>query len=182
MIFSPENRVTRILLGISPFSYQGEKLAVDYLTLTALLISFAAVGLGVIKFRKESKIQVQADLVTTLTKIIDIIRNDTVREYREILRENEILSKQRTEDVVPILDDKAEKAARYVAVAYDKLGFILKHDEDLERRVLEWHGDDIAEMWTMLASIVKNKWRLRNPRYAIEFERLGQKAIASENR
>jgi len=152
------------------------------LTLAALLISFTAVGLGVIKFRKESKIQVQADLVTTLTKIIDIIRNDTIHEYREILRQNEeVLSKLRPADKIPPLDDKTEKAARHVAVAYDKLGFILKHDEDLERRVLEWHGEDIAEMWTMLAPIVKNKWRQRNPRYAIEFERLGQKAISSEN-
>lgn len=33
-----------------------------------------------------------------------------------------------------------------VAIAYDKLGFILKYDEDLEKRVLEQHGDDIAEM------------------------------------
>lgn len=154
---------------------------VDYLTLAALLISFTAVGLGVIKFRKESKIQVQADLVTTLTKIIDIIRNDTIHEYREVLRQNEALSKLRPEDNIPPLDDKIEKAARHVAVAYDKLGFILKHDEDLERRVLEWHGEDIAEMWAMLAPIVKNKWRQRNPRYAIEFERLGQKAIFSEN-
>lgn len=153
----------------------------DYVSLSALLISFAAVSLGVIKFRKESKVQVQADLVSTLTKIIDIIRNDTVREYREILRDNETLNKPIPENAIPALDEKTEKIARYVAVAYDKLGFILKHDEDLERRVLEWHGEDIAEMWTMLAPIVKKKWRQRNPKYAIEFERLGQKAVVSEN-
>ena len=152
----------------------------DYVSLAALLISFAAVSLGIIKFRKESKVQIQADLVTTLTKIIDIIRNDTVREYREILRKNETLNKP-LKDTMPSLDDRTEKIARYVAVAYDKLGFILKHDEDLERRVLEWHGEDIVEMWTMLEPLVKNKWRQRNPKYAIEFERLGQKAIISEN-
>jgi hypothetical protein len=82
---------------------------------------------------------------------------------------------------LPILDDITEKAARYVAIAYDKLGFILKHDEDLEKRVLEWHGDDIAEMWLMLRRIVKDKWRQRNPRYAMEFERLGQKAVDYES-
>jgi hypothetical protein len=150
----------------------------DYLSLVAFLISFTAVSISIIKFRKESKVQIQADLVTTLTKIIDIIRNDTIREYREILRENEVLNRPISEDSIPILDDKTEKIAQYVAVAYDKLGFILKHDEDLERRVLEWHGEDIAEMWGMLAPFVKNKWRKRNPKYAVEFERLGQKAIA----
>jgi hypothetical protein len=153
----------------------------DYVSLAALLISFVAVSVGVIKFRKESKVQVQADLVTTLSKIIDIIRNDTVREYREILRKNEILNKPIPENITPTLDDKTEKVARYVAVAYDKLGFILKHDEDLERRVLEWHGEDIEEMWKMLSPLVRNKWRQRNPKYAIEFERLGRKASESDN-
>jgi hypothetical protein len=159
-------------------------MAIDYVSLAALLISMAAVGLGIVKFRKESKIQVQADLVTTLTKIIEIIRNDTVREYRGMLRKNEILNQlaQGNNNVpLPILDDITEKAARYVAIAYDKLGFILKHDEDLEKRVLEWHGDDIAEMWLMLRRIVKDKWRQRNPRYAMEFERLGQKAVDYES-
>ncbi len=65
-----------------------------------------------------------------------------------MLRESEVMNKIKGGKEIPLeLDDKTEKAARYVAVAYDKLGFILKHDEDLERRVLEWHGDDIAEMW-----------------------------------
>ncbi|MEM4378917.1 MAG: hypothetical protein QXX85_08055 [Candidatus Nitrosotenuis sp.] len=155
---------------------------IDYVSLAALLISLSAVGLSIIKFTKESKVKIQADMVTTLSRIIDIIRNDTVREYRELLRESEALKQLNIEGgtTLPPLDDKIEKAARYVAVAYDKLGFIIKHDEDLQRRVLEWHGDDIAEMWLMLQPIVKNKWRLKHPRYAIEFERLGQKAVAYE--
>lgn len=73
-----------------------------------------------------------------------------------------------------------EKAARYVAVSYDKLGFIQKYDQDLERRVSEWQGDDIDEMWTMLQPLVKGKWRKRSPRYAMEFERIGQKAVEFE--
>lgn len=154
---------------------------IDYVSLSALLISLSAVGLAIIKFAKESKVKIQADMVTTLSRIIDIVRNDTVREYRELLRESEALKQLNEGDKsLHLLDDKTEKAARYVAVAYDKLGFIIKHDEDLQRRVLEWHGDDIAEMWLMLQPIVKNKWRLRHPRYAIEFERLGQKAVAYE--
>jgi hypothetical protein len=97
----------------------------------------------VIKFTKESKVQIRADLVSTLAKIIEIIRNDTVREYREIIREDKILNefKNNTSDhiTIPVIDERTEKAARYVAVAYDKLGFILKHDADLEKQVLEWH-------------------------------------------
>ncbi|MEM3065643.1 MAG: hypothetical protein QW177_09810 [Candidatus Nitrosotenuis sp.] len=121
-------------------------------------------------------------MVTTLSRIIDTVRNDTVREYRELLRENEVLKQLNAQGgtALPQLDEKTEKAARYVTVAYDKLGFIIKHDEDLQRKVLEWHGDDITEMWLLLQPIVKNKWRQRQPRYAIEFERLGQKAVAHE--
>jgi len=156
-------------------------LATDYLSLTALLISLTAVGFSIIKFKKESKVQIQADLVSTLTKITDIVRNDAVRERREMLRESEVMNKIKSGKEMPSeLDDQTEKAARYVAVAYDKLGFILKHDEDLENRVLEWHGDDIAEMWTMLQPVVKNIWRKRKPRYAMEFERLGKRAAEIE--
>ena len=129
----------------------------DYVSLAAILISLAAVSVSVIKFRKESRFQIQADLVTTLTQIIEIIRNDTVREYREILRKNDLLNRPTRENEILPIDDKTEKIARYVAVSYDKLGFILKHDEDLEKRVLEWHGEDIEEMWVMLSSLVKNK-------------------------
>ena len=149
----------------------------DYASLAALLISLAVAIVSIIKFRKETKVKIQADLVTTLTKIIDIIRNDTVREYRELLRKSDIL-RHASENTLPMIDEYTEKIARYVAVSYDKLGFILKHDVDLERRVLEWHGEDIEEMWVMLSSLVKNKWRQRNPKYAIEFERLGKKAMS----
>lgn len=55
-------------------------------------------------------------------------------QYKDIAKfyEKMKLSKQNPEGTIPSLDDKIEKAARYIAVAYDKLGFILKHDEDLE--------------------------------------------------
>jgi len=153
----------------------------EYLSIAALLISVSAVGIAVIRFKKESKVKIQKDLVTALTGIIDIVRNDTVRGYREALRESEVMNQIKDGKEIPLpLEDIIEKAARNVAVAYDKLGFILKHDADLERMVLEWHGDDIAEMWTMLEPLVKKEWRKRSPRYAMEFERLGKKAVHLE--
>jgi hypothetical protein len=76
------------------------------------------------------------------------------------------------------LDDRTLEAARFVATTYDRLGLILKHDPDLEQEVLEWNADVIADMWLMTRLLVKKKWRLRNPRYAREFERLAQKALA----
>ncbi len=110
----------------------------EYVSLVALLVSLSAVGIAVIKFKKESKVRIQKDLVSALTGIIDIVRNDTIREYREMLRTDATMKMIRSGVQVAFpLDDRLEKAARYVAVAYDKLGFILKYDQDLERRVLE---------------------------------------------
>lgn len=159
------------------------QMVTEYISLAALFISLSAVGIAVLRFKKESKVKVQRDLVSALTGIIDIVRNDTVREHREYLRDNETMQQIRAGREINFpLDEKTEKAARYVAVAYDKVGFILKHDTGLEGMVLEWHGDDIAEMWTMLKPLVEKEWRRRSPRYAIEFERLGKKALELEAR
>lgn len=68
-------------------------MATEYVSLTALVISLSAVGISVIRFRKESKVRIQKDLVSALTGIIDIVRNDTVRGYREVLREDETMSR-----------------------------------------------------------------------------------------
>jgi hypothetical protein len=38
---------------------------------------------------------------------------------------------------IPDLDNKTQEAARYVATTYDRLGFILKHDSNLEQEILE---------------------------------------------
>ncbi|CAE6487351.1 hypothetical protein NUZ5A_20300 [Candidatus Nitrosotenuis uzonensis] len=39
--------------------------------MVALLVSLSAVGIAVIKFKKESKVRIQKDLVSALTGIID---------------------------------------------------------------------------------------------------------------
>lgn len=59
--------------------------------------------------------------------------------------------------MLPKIDDDVEKIVQNVAIAYDKLGFILKHGVDLEKRVLEWHGDDIEEMWFVLEPLIIKK-------------------------
>ena len=80
--------------------------------------------------------------------------------------------------LIPDLDNRTEEAARYVATTYDRLGFILKHDRKLEQEVLEWNADVIADMWMMTRLLIKKKWRLRNPQYALEFERLAELAFS----
>jgi hypothetical protein len=156
---------------------------VDLLALTSLIISLFAASISLLRFKKESRIQRQADTVTTFYDIVKLIDNDRAVESRGVLRENAELNRIKdpdpdTDGEVPHVDNKTLEAARYVATTYDRLGFILKHDPMLEQEILDWNADVIADMWKMTRLLVKKKWRLRNPQYAREFERLAEKAIA----
>jgi hypothetical protein len=118
-------------------------------------------------------------LVTALTDIVRLIDNDRAIEARGILRDDPRLKELEGKKIAESdIDEKTWEAARYVATTYDRLGFILKHDPALEKEILEWHGDVIADMWEVTGPLVMEKWRKRNPNYAREFERLAQNAKA----
>lgn len=158
-------------------------LEMDYLAISSLAISLVAASISLIRFKTESHIQRQAGTVAMLYDIVKLIDNDRAVEARGILRENGELNKLREIGpgnlaVVPELDDKTQEAARYVATTYDRLGFILRHDPSLEKEILDWNGDVIADMWIITRPLIKGRWRMRNPRYAMEFERLAEKVLA----
>lgn len=157
----------------------------DYMAFASLLISVFAASISMVRYRKESRIQRQADIVSTFTDIVKLIDNDRAVESRGVLRADKTLNQLKDRDPgdsgdlpLPEIDEKTHEAARYVATTYDRLGFILKHDPVLEREVLGWNGDVIADMWELTRPLVKKKWRLRNPDYAKEFERLASMAVA----
>jgi hypothetical protein len=153
--------------------------SVDFTSIASLLISISAFGISLVRFRKESRLQTQADLVTALTDIVRLIDNDRAIEARGILRDDPRLKELEGKKIAESdIDEKTWEAARYVATTYDRLGFILKHDPALEKEILEWHGDVIADMWEVTGPLVMEKWRKRNPNYAREFERLAQNAKA----
>ena len=158
----------------------------DYISFASLVISLMAVSVTLIRFKKESKRQRQADLVSTLTDIVKLIDNDRAVESRGILRKNKILNmlKDGRDDsamLITQIDSETEEAARYVATTYDRLGFILKHDKELEEEVLQWHGYVIVDMWMLTGDLVMKKWRQRSQAYLLEFEKLSKKAIDHEN-
>jgi len=63
-----------------------------------------------------------------------------------------------------------EDAARNVASTYDRLGFILKHDKELEDEFVQWQSYVIADMWLLTRDLVTKKWRSKNQSYLKEFE------------
>ncbi|MGE5863091.1 MAG: hypothetical protein ACM31H_04910 [Nitrososphaerales archaeon] len=79
------------------------------------------------------------------------------------------------------IDPATEEAAKYVASTYDRLGFILKHDRELEDEFIQWQSYVIADMWLFTKDLVNKKWRSRNKQYLKEFERLSLKALDNEN-
>lgn len=159
----------------------------NYLVVTSLLISIFAAAISLVRYTNE-KVRRQAATVSAYYDIVKLIDNDRAVESRGLLRANVELNHLKDMDPdgdgakIPDMDNRTQEAARYVATTYDRLGFILKHDPKLEQEVLEWNADVIADMWMMTRLLVKKKWRMRNPQYAIEFERLAEKALAQMQR
>lgn len=55
------------------------------------------------------------------------------------------------------IDPATEEAAKYVASTYDRLGFILKHDKELEDEFIQWQSYVIADMWLFTKDLVNKK-------------------------
>jgi len=145
--------------------------------MTSLVISIFAAAMSIVRYTNE-KVRRQAAIISAYYDIVKLIDNDRAVESRGLLRANAELNRLKhidpdgSEAEVPNVDNRTQEAVRYVATTYDRLGFILKHDPKLEQEILEWNADIIADMWMMTRILIKKKWRLRNPHYAIEFERV----------
>ncbi len=151
----------------------------EYVSIASIVIASSAVVVALLRFRKDKQ-KAQADMVSALAALVRHIDSDRAIEARGILRKDPVLNsmegKELDDETMARIGERTQEAARYIATTYDRLGFILKHDDSLEKEVLGWNGDVIADMWRLTGALVKKKWRSRNPHYAKEFERLAQKA------
>lgn len=159
----------------------------ELIVVSSLIFSVVAIALSsarILRSYIEAKRKRQSDLFSNVTNIARIINDEKFVQYRRILRKNKLLNRLRegngNDNVIFELDMVTEEAARNVASAYDRLGFILKHDKELEDEFIQWKGYVIADMWLLTKDLVTKKWRSRNKRYLKEFERIGRKAINIE--
>jgi len=159
----------------------------ELIVVSSLIFSVVAIALSsarILRSYIEAKRKRQSDLFSNVTNIARIINDEKFVQYRRVLRKNKLLNRLRegngNDNVIFELDMVTEEAARNVASAYDKLGFILKHDKELEDEFIQWKGYVIADMWLLTKDLVTKKWRSRNKRYLKEFERIGRKAINIE--
>lgn len=159
----------------------------ELIVVSSLIFSVVAIALSsarILRSYIEAKRKRQSDLFSNVTNIARIINDEKFVQYRRVLRKNKLLNRLRegngNDNVIFELDMVTEEAARNVASAYDRLGFILKHDKELEDEFIQWKGYVIADMWLLTKDLVTKKWRSRNKRYLKEFERIGRKAINIE--
>jgi hypothetical protein len=155
----------------------------------SFIFSLIATGLSLVRIlrtHKESKRKRQADLFLNVTNLIRIIEDEKFIQSRKALRKNKILNQLKEgsnsdDSLIFKIDPATEEAAKNVASTYDRLGFILKHDKELEDEFIQWQSYVIADMWLFTKDLVNKKWRSRNKQYLNEFERISLKALENEN-
>ena len=138
----------------------------------------------ILRSYKEGKRKRQSDLFSNVTNITRIIEDEKFVQSRRALRKNKLLNQLRegngNDNIIFELDVATEDATRNVASTYDRLGFILKHDKELEDEFVQWQSYVIADMWLLTRDLVTKKWRSKNQSYLKVFERIGKKAVDIE--
>ncbi len=159
------------------------------LVISSLIFSVVAMGLSlarILRSYREGKRKRQSDLFSNITSITRIIEDEKFVQSRRALRKNKLLNHIRegngNEQLLFELDVATEDAARNVASNYDRLGFILKHDKELEDEFIQWQSYVIADMWLLTKELITKKWRSKNQSYLKEFERIGIKALDIETK
>ena len=162
--------------------------------LFSFIFSLTAIALSLVrifKSQKESKRKRQSDLFLNVTNLLRLLEDEKFIQSRSALRKNKLLiqlkdgnyknDNNENNNLIFEIDPATEEAARNVATTYDRLGFILKHDKELEDEFIQWQSYVIADMWLFTKDLVNKKWRSRNKNYLKEFERISQKALEYEN-
>jgi hypothetical protein len=139
----------------------------------------------ILKLHKESQHKRKAELFSNVTSITKILEDEKFIQSRRALRKSKVLNDLKdgikNTTLISQIDIATEDSARYVATTYDRLGFILKHDDQLEEEFINWQSYIVADMWLLTKALVTDKWRVRNKTYLKEFERLGNLALQNEN-
>lgn len=161
----------------------------ELLVVSSLIFSVVAMVLSlarIVRSYREGKRKRQSDLFSNVTNITKIIEDENFVQSRRALRKNKLLIQSKegngNDKLFSELDVATEEAARNVASNYDRLGFILRHDKELEDEFIQWQSYVIADMWLLTRELVTKKWRSKNQSYLKEFERIGKKALDIETR
>ncbi len=156
----------------------------------SLLISGIALFLTLLYQRSATRISM-------LSQVFENLFSDETRKMRYRVREwrDEFLKIK--DDPNYELPNSIETAGKYVASAYDRIGFFLMRNKRLTEDFLDWQGDVVLEMWDIIGDWVTHRWRgeslnavrYRHPKatremvvkaYSNYFEWLGKRATDRE--
>ncbi len=109
----------------------------------------------------------RARKLQAIRALLDEIANEEVRKARSwVLNEFDVL------DLNELSADEHWKGRR-VAVALDRVGYMVKQGLVPEDALFEWQQDEIEQLWRKLEPIVKEIRQTRNlPHYCTHFEYL----------
>lgn len=141
----------------------------------------ALVALGTVTYvRKQTNHTEKQLLVSNFATIIDYIGNEDTRQNRRVLYNNFqkmqiLLSKypdiRNDEELVEL-----QETAKQISAMYDRVGFLLEQDEELEEKIIDFHGFTIAIVWKLVQPIHK-KWIEKDKALEyLRFKKIGEKA------
>lgn len=100
--------------------------------------------------------------LSTLAEVFTNLYSDETRRDRYSVRSQKSEFSRVKQDPKHVLPPELEAAGRYVASAYDRVGFFVSHNKKLTDEYVRWQGDVILEMWDILGPWVEGPWREEN--------------------
>lgn len=155
--------------------------------LTAIGSIATAVVAGIIGFtlwilRKQSGHLEKQVLVSNFTSLTDYIGNEITRKNRQVLYryyESPLLAEliEKYDDI----DDKSDlkqinESFKQIGAMYERVGFLLQQDKDLEEKFIKHHGFSMGIMWRIfqkMNDVYKQKDKAKG---YTDFEWVGEKS------
>lgn len=124
-------------------------------TIVQIITVLISLYFVVLQLRQTNKIR-QIEL---LREIIDEIGNEEIRDIRNMLSSEEC----------EVGIDKIRK----IAVAYDRISFMLMCDLDMAKKFYQFQGREVIKLWKKVEeNIVEYRAKKDNPDYCIHFQKL----------
>jgi len=124
----------------------------DVIFIVSVSVSITAVLVTVLYNRRTTRLSM-------LAIVFDHLFSGETRRMRYLVRERRQEFLQIKKNPEYRLPAELEDAGRYIASAYDRIGFYLWKHQRLTSDFLQWQGDVVLEMWSILGDWVRNYWR-----------------------
>jgi|GEM_PF-6259859 hypothetical protein len=122
-------------------------------------VSFLAVSFSAVSLLLSYRYYTGNTRLSTFAEVFVNLYSDETRRNRYTVRSQKNEFSRLKQDPKHDLSPEVEDAGRYVASAYDRVGFFVSHNNKLTDEYLRWQGDVILEMWDILGPWVEGPWR-----------------------